>query len=78
MATERPCWRELEERLERWESDPDSPRELAEIERFHYLYERATSSLGRLGSFAAPPEVRAYLERLVGRAYAEIHGHEAK
>ena len=78
MTAERPFWRELEAHLGRWERDPDSPRALADLERFHYLYERATSSLGRLGSFAAPPEVRVYLEGLVGRAYAEIHGHDGR
>jgi uncharacterized membrane protein SpoIIM required for sporulation len=75
VAAERPYWRELEAQLELWERDPDSPRSLAELERFHYLYERATSGLARLASFAAPPEVGRFLEGLVSRAYAEIHGH---
>ncbi len=69
----RPLWSELERSLDRLERDPDAARPLADLERLFYLYERSASDLARLSSFAAPPEVRSYLERLVGRAYAEIH-----
>jgi uncharacterized membrane protein SpoIIM required for sporulation len=37
------------------------------------LYERCSADLARLGSFSPDPQLRAALEALVARAYAEIH-----
>ena len=37
----------------------------------------ASADLARLTTFAAEPEARRYLEALVARAYAEVHGAEA-
>lgn len=42
------------------------------------LYQRAAADLARLTTFAAEPEARRYLENLVARAYAEIHGVKAE
>src|SRR5439155_1693763 len=44
-----------------------------EIERFHYLYQRAATCLARLTANFGDPEVRAHLESLVARAYSEVH-----
>jgi uncharacterized membrane protein SpoIIM required for sporulation len=46
---------------------------LAELQRLHFLYERASADLARINTFASEPELRGYLENLVSRAYAEIH-----
>ncbi len=73
LAAERPRWKELEFQLTRIESDGNRQVPLAEIRRFHYLYERASSDLAKITTFAAEPETRRYLEALVSRAYAEIH-----
>lgn len=70
---ERPFWSELERMLNRLEDTPDRALPLAEAQRLHYLYERASSDLGRLMTFSAEPEIRRYLESLVARAYGEIH-----
>ena len=40
--------------------------------------EKDAADLARLASFAAEPEARYYLENLVARAYAEIHGARAE
>jgi uncharacterized membrane protein SpoIIM required for sporulation len=72
-AAERPYWDELSAMLEKLDGDPESRMKLAEIERLHYLYERASADLSRLDTFAIEPGLRAYLESLVSRAYMEIH-----
>jgi len=43
------------------------------VERLHYLYERSSAGLARLGAFAAGPSLRGSLESLVARAYSQIH-----
>src|SRR5438128_8727620 len=59
--------------LTRLENDPASRLSLDQLRQFHYLYERASSDLGKIMTFSAEPETRRYLENLVGRAYGEIH-----
>jgi uncharacterized membrane protein SpoIIM required for sporulation len=73
IAGERPYWTALEKQLERLEEQPEWRMPLEEARRFHYLYERASSDLARLATFASEPELRTYLENLVARAYGEIH-----
>ncbi|WCJ60811.1 stage II sporulation protein M [Fontisphaera persica] len=73
LEAEQPCWRELEERLRRLEHTEAEAISLMELQRLHYLYERTSSDLVRLRTYAAEPEIRQYLESLVARAYAEIH-----
>jgi uncharacterized membrane protein SpoIIM required for sporulation len=46
---------------------------LDEVQRFHYLYQRASADLGQINTFSAEPATRHYLETLVARAYGEIH-----
>jgi len=41
--------------------------------RLHYLYQKTCADLTKLKTFASEPDLRRYLESLVGRAYAEIH-----
>jgi uncharacterized membrane protein SpoIIM required for sporulation len=73
VASERPCWAELETHLARIEADPSRRLSLDELRRFHYLYERTSADLGKIMTFSAEPETRRYLEHLVARAYGEIH-----
>lgn len=73
IDAERPYWDELEQRLD-YLAAQDRQLNLAEIRHLHYLYQRTAADLGRLVTFAAEPETRRYLETLVARAYAEIHG----
>lgn len=70
---EQPQWRELEALLGRMEADPGLRLDLAEARRFHYLYLKTGADLAKVQSQSAAPQVRAYLESLVSRAYAEIH-----
>jgi len=73
LASERPFWSELEEWLDRLETDPHRTMSLEEARRLHYLHQRASADLARIQSSAAEPQTRAWLEALVGRAYGEVH-----
>lgn len=70
---ERPFWMELEAVLAKLEADPAHKLRIDEVKRFHYLYERTSSGLAKLMTFASAPETRTYLENLVARAYSEVH-----
>jgi uncharacterized membrane protein SpoIIM required for sporulation len=78
ITTGRPFWSDLETVLQRLESEPDAHMDLAELQRFHELYERASADLAKLTTFAADPKTRLYLENLVSRAYGEIHESREK
>ena len=73
IESERPYWTELESMLERLDRDATARLDLEAVRRFHYLYERVSSSLVSFSTFAAERETKRYLEALVSRAYAEIH-----
>jgi uncharacterized membrane protein SpoIIM required for sporulation len=73
VAAERLYWDELDALLKRLEEDPEHRLPLAEVERLHYLYERCSSDLSKLDTFSTQPQLRAFLEALVSRAYSEIH-----
>jgi uncharacterized membrane protein SpoIIM required for sporulation len=68
---EKPYWEELEATLDKLEKEPLARMGLDEVKRFHYLYRRIASDLGKLHTFASEPEIRSYLESLVARAYGE-------
>jgi uncharacterized membrane protein SpoIIM required for sporulation len=73
IETERPEWTELEAFLDKLGAGGVRAMSIEEAMRFHYLYQKASADLGRVATFASEPELRRYLESLVGRAYAEIH-----
>ena len=73
IANERPVWAELERMLNRIEGDPHGQLSLAQLQRFHQLYERTAAGLARITTFSSEPETRRFLENLVARAYGEIH-----
>jgi uncharacterized membrane protein SpoIIM required for sporulation len=73
VAVERPFWEELERYLNRIEAEPNWILSLDELQRFHWLYERAAADLARIMTFSADPETREFLENLVTRAYGEVH-----
>ncbi len=70
---EKAYWDELEAILSRRENDIGFRMDLDGVKRFHYLYQRASTGLARIGAFAAEPELVLYLEALVARAFGEIH-----
>ena len=72
VETERPSWIALEKTLD-WLDGPDRKMSIQDVERFHLLYQRASSDLAKISSLAAEGDLRRYLESLVARAYAEIH-----
>jgi len=78
ISEERPWWSELETVLDRLEKKPEVRLTLAQLERFHYLYQRASADLARISTFSAEPNTRFYLESLVGRAFGEIHESREK
>jgi uncharacterized membrane protein SpoIIM required for sporulation len=73
VAEERKYWTELEKILARLEEDVAAAMSLEDVMRFHYLYQRASAGLARVKAAAPDPDLRLYLETLVGRAYGEIH-----
>jgi uncharacterized membrane protein SpoIIM required for sporulation len=73
ISEERPYWSELERVLDRLEAKPEAKLSLRHLERFHYLYQRASADLAKIATFSAEPNTRLYLESLVGRAFGEIH-----
>jgi uncharacterized membrane protein SpoIIM required for sporulation len=73
IAEEKAIWDELESLLDRMERDAAFGMDLVGVQRFHYLYQRASAALARIDGFAAAPEFRRYLESLVARAFGEIH-----
>lgn len=67
-------WRRLEELLAARQRDPWARLALEEARELDTLYRRAAADLARVNASAGEPELRRRLERLVARAYAEIHG----
>lgn len=78
VAEERPRWERLDAMLRRIAEDPWAKLPLAEARELERLYQRAAADLARLATFAAEPEARRYLENLVARGHAEIHGARAE
>ncbi|MDY7036260.1 MAG: stage II sporulation protein M [Thermodesulfobacteriota bacterium] len=73
ITEERPYWTELEGIINTLEQEPFYKMGLAQIKRFHYLYQRTSNDLSRIMNSSSEPEIRRYLESVVGRAYEEIH-----
>ena len=73
IAAERPYWEDLEDRLQTLEGDPDRRMAYDEVQQFHYLYRRTASGLAQIATYATDPQMRIYLENIVGRAYSEIY-----
>ncbi len=78
ITEERQYWSELEAFLDRLEKKPEYKLKLRPLERFHYLYQRASADLAKISTFSAEPNTRLYLESLVGRAFGEIHATREK
>lgn len=80
IAEERPKWEQLDAILERGVKDPWRSLTMEEARELERLYQRASADLARLATFSAEPETRRYLENLVARGYAEVHGarHESR
>jgi len=73
VHAERPYWEELAKLLEQMKNDPERRLSFEEVQRLHYLYERSSADLSRVGTFSAEPRLRQSLEALVAQAYAQIH-----
>ncbi len=73
ISEERGYWSELEDIVHIVENKPEHRMDLDQIKRFHYLYQRTSTDLVKIMTFSSEPEIRRYLESLVGRAFAEIH-----
>lgn len=73
ISKERPFWDELLAMLKKQEEQPDWRMSLSEARRFHYLYQRASSDLVKLQTFAGEVEASQFLENLISRAYSKLH-----
>jgi uncharacterized membrane protein SpoIIM required for sporulation len=72
IERERSTWEELDKMLTRIENETRLRLTLDEVERLHYLYERAGAALVKISTFAAEPNLIHSLESLLTRAYAEL------
>ncbi len=77
IAEERPRWERLDAALRRMADDPWRELPVTEARELEGLYQRACADLARLRTYAADPGVRTFLEGLVARGYAEIHGQKS-
>lgn len=73
IERERPHWKELERELELIREHLADLSDLKYARHVLGLYQRTSSDLARLQGSSAEPELRAYLENLVGAGYSEIH-----
>jgi uncharacterized membrane protein SpoIIM required for sporulation len=78
IAEERPKWERLDVVLRGLATDPWRRLTLAEVRELELLYQRTSADLARLAALAAESDTRRYLESLVGRAHAEIHGGQSR
>lgn len=78
IARERTTWEELERMLKRQENEATAHLTLEEVERLHYLYERAGAGLIKISTFAAEPNLVHFLESLLTRAYAELQNNHSR
>lgn len=78
IARERHFWDELTTLLKKQDDQPDWRMSLHEAQRFHYLYQRASSDLVKLNTFAGEVETTHFLERLIARAYSKLHEKRAE
>lgn len=73
QAQARPRWDSLESLLAVLEARPGRQLCPEEAEQLQELYTKVAADLNRVTHGALVPELRQYLERLVARAYAELH-----
>ncbi len=73
VEKERPHWQALEKLLDGITAGRVDLSDIKQSQQVLSLFQRACSDLSRIGSANAEPELRTYLETLVGRGYAEIH-----
>ena len=66
VETERPQWTALEKTLDWMESDPHRTISVADLERFHILYQRASADLGKVATLESEGELRK-LSRMAGQ-----------
>lgn len=74
VREERDSWEKLDGQLRRMADDPYRKFPVEEARLLDSLYRRAAADLARLADYSAEAEARTYLESLVARAHAEIHG----
>lgn len=78
IQNEKPYWDELQGMIGYLDEDIARRIDMDQIERFHYLYQRTAGALPQLSGIPAAAAVKAMLEKLVSRAYAEIHATESR
>jgi uncharacterized membrane protein SpoIIM required for sporulation len=71
ISQERLIWEELESALRQLQAG-SAKLSLTEVQRIHYLYERTSSGLLKIRTFAAEPNLIRSLESLLSRAYTEL------
>lgn len=74
IERERPYWDELQVLLKRQQDQEGRRMSIEEVRRFQYLYQRVSSDLVKIKTFAGDVEIKTYLESLVARAYSQLHG----
>jgi len=78
IVEQQEVWREFEALLDAVERNPTTTMDIEKVKRFHHLYQLTSADLARLQSFASEPELKQYLESLIGRAFGEIYESRRK
>ncbi len=78
VSEERKYWEALEKMLAERERDPERRWPLKQVLTLHELYQRCSADLAKVATFSGEPDLRRYLETIVGRAYSEIHAAQDK
>lgn len=78
IEREQPFWTELDAMLETQREDRGKRLSLEEARRYHYLYQRASSDLVKLKTFAGEASTASFLENLVAEAYSRLHEHRGE
>lgn len=73
IEREKPHWEELERELKRVREGLADMSDLAYSRKLLSMFQRTSSDLARIQGYSAEPELKTYLETLVGNGYAEIH-----
>ncbi len=73
VAEERPQWEKLERMLGEMERDPERKLPLHDVLVLHELYQRCSADLAKVATFSGEVELQRYLQRIIARAYVEIH-----
>ena len=79
IRKEEKYWHELETMMTlHFKKKQKKHMTIDDVRRFDYLYRRCSADLSQLNTFSFEPELKAYLDALVGQAYSYVHENRCK